>query len=250
MGISNQPPISGLSETVDRLLNEFVDQAKKAFNNDLVSVVLYGSAAEKRLRPTSDVNLIIILSQFDSAKADLVREPLRVSHAAIKLNVMFMLEQEITEAMESFAVKFSDIIHRRLILYGKDVFANLSVNKESALMRLKQALLNLILRFRSSYVMRSLREEQISLLIAEMAGPLRACAATLLELEGEKFSSPKEALEKVALSLDPQEFKQTLLNISTARENRFLPSGIARLTYLQMLKLADQMLSRAKKVGK
>ncbi len=51
------------------------------------------------------------------------------------------------------------------------------------------------LRLREAYVMRGLREEQLALAVAEAAGPIRSCAATLLELQDLTRSSPKEALE-------------------------------------------------------
>lgn len=61
------------------------------------------------MRATSDVNLIAVLTAFDSARIDALREPLRLAHATVRLDVMFLLESEIAAASESFAVKFSDI---------------------------------------------------------------------------------------------------------------------------------------------
>ena len=43
-----------------RILDEFVEAARAAFGPDLHSVVLFGSAAEGALRPTSDINLILV----------------------------------------------------------------------------------------------------------------------------------------------------------------------------------------------
>src|SRR5262245_48102442 len=50
-------------------LNRFVEATRTAFGADLRSIVLYGSGAEDALRPTSDVNVIVVLSAFDPAKA-------------------------------------------------------------------------------------------------------------------------------------------------------------------------------------
>lgn len=66
---------------------------------------------------------------------------------------------------------------------------------------MKQRLLNLTLRLREAYIARSLREEQLAAVIADAAGPLRACASTLLELEGRASSSPQ--VENVATLIDP-----------------------------------------------
>lgn len=179
---------------VARMLHEFVEAAHSAFGAALRSVVLYGSGAEGRLRATSDVNLILVLRAFDRAQADQVREPLRVAEAAIRLSAMFLLEAEIEAAVAAFTEKFADVLRRRHVLYGDDPFAALAVARQAAVTRLKQVLLNQILRLRALYVLRSLRQEQLALVVADAAGPLRSSAATLLELEGQAVSSPREAL--------------------------------------------------------
>jgi predicted nucleotidyltransferase len=81
----------------------------------LLSVVLFGSAAEGKLRATSDVNLILVLSAFEQVKVDPLRQPLRIAQAAIKLQPMFLLKAELPRAARSFAPKFADILRRRVI---------------------------------------------------------------------------------------------------------------------------------------
>lgn len=66
---------------VKQVLLDFVQAAERAFGADLPSIVLYGSAAEGRLRATSDVNLLVVLSAFDPAQADALGEPLRLREA-------------------------------------------------------------------------------------------------------------------------------------------------------------------------
>ena len=47
-----------LPPQVEQSVNRFVKVARAAFGADLVSIVMYGSAAEGRLRATSDVNTV------------------------------------------------------------------------------------------------------------------------------------------------------------------------------------------------
>lgn len=231
------------------MLTEFVAAARGAFGEDLRSVVLYGSAAEGRLRVTSDVNLLLVLAAFDREKADQLREPLRLAHAAIRLTAMFLLEAEVGAAMEAFAVKFADLARRRRILYGGDPFAAVSISRGAAITRLKQTLLNLTLRWREAYVSRSSREEQLIAVIADAAGPLRACAATLLDLEGAPGAAPKEALERVTSSLPKTgaelEWAEVLSRISQARQQGTLPPGVAGPTLFRLIALAGAMRTRA-----
>ena len=66
---------------------------------------------------------------------------------------MFIRENEIDTAAESFAVKFADIESRHKVLYGKDYFSNLEISREALKFRLKQVLTNQILRLREKYVL-------------------------------------------------------------------------------------------------
>lgn len=235
-----------LPPNVDRVLTEFVAEARDSFGEGLRAVVLFGSGAEGKLRPTSDVNLLVVLSAFDQEKADKLREPFRMAQAAIQLRSMFLLESELQPAMKAFAVKFGDILRRRRVLYGGDPFKGLSVSRDDSIVRLKQTLLNLILRLRELYIERGLREEQLAVVIADMAGPLRSCAATLLELEGTPAQSPKEALQSVAASLtDATISADEISRISEAREKRTLPPGTAAPTFFHLINLAHSMWKRA-----
>jgi predicted nucleotidyltransferase len=260
------PTTATLPTNVSTVLGTFIAAAKKAFADDLLSVVLYGSGAEGKLRPTSDVNLILVLAAFNRDHADQLREPLRLAEAAIRLRTMFLLQDELKPASQAFAVKFGDIARRRLVLYGSDPFVWLLISRDDAIFRLRQTLLNVMLRLRETYIARSLREEQLAIVIADAAGPLRSCASTLLELEGRQASSPKEALEQVAASLanrpDPRQRvfvngegkdfvdpkpddSQQLQLITEARQRKALPPGAAAPALFYLIELAQAMWARA-----
>jgi predicted nucleotidyltransferase len=57
-----------LPEAVRTTLSEFTAAAQEAFAEDLSSVVLFGSAAEGRLRATSAVNVVLVLRRVDPKK--------------------------------------------------------------------------------------------------------------------------------------------------------------------------------------
>ena len=82
---------------------------------------------------------------------------------------MILLESEIPAAAEAFAEKFSDILRRRRVLHGSDPFAGVSISREAAIGRLRQVCLNMVLRLREQYALRSLREEQAARAVADAA---------------------------------------------------------------------------------
>ena len=238
---SNQ--LSELSPVVTQLLKEFIEAAQSSFGLDLKSIMLFGSAAEGRLRATSDVNIILLLTRFDQHAADLMREPMRVAQAAIRLSPMFLLEAELPAAVTSFAEKFSDILRRRRILFGIDPFTGVTIPRQVVITRLDQVMLNLVLRLREAYVMRGLREEQLALAVAEAAGPLRSTAATILELQGKSMQSGKEALENIVKSTSNQDWYEVLPRLSEARETRLLPPGGAGTTLRHLIEIASALRS-------
>ncbi|MBA4371588.1 MAG: hypothetical protein C0402_01860 [Thermodesulfovibrio sp.] len=237
-----------LPEGIRQGLDQFLQDARLAFGEALVTAVLFGSAAEGRLRPTSDVNLLLVLRHFDRKEADLLRDPFRAAHASMRLDVMFLLESEITQAMDAFAVKFSDILSRRYILFGPDPFSGLSVPRAAVLRRTRQVLMNLILRMRERYTLVSLREEQLTGVIADMTGPLRASAASLLRLEGRPAASPREALAAILSESGNPEAPKILDLIDTARREGTLPPEAAGMLLFSLLKIAEDLYTRTEKL--
>jgi hypothetical protein len=173
-----------------------------------------------------------------------VREPLRFAHAAIELNAMFLLEAEVPLAMEAFAVKFTDILHRHRVLHGSDPFADVTVADAALLRRLKQVLLNLQIRLRERYILLSLREEQLGRVIADAAPPLRASAASILQLEGNPAPSPKKALERVIAGFNDPALTDVLNAMTHVRGgDRLEPSDGAK-AMTDLMRLTEKLRER------
>jgi predicted nucleotidyltransferase len=241
MPTSLNEAVADLPAAVGSALEEFVEAARATFGTSLRSVVLYGSAAEGRLRPTSDVNVILVLDAFDRAAADRLRGPLGTARAAIGLAVMFLLADEVRPASEAFAAKFADILRRRRVLFGEDPFRGLSIPRPAEVVRLKQVLLNLTLRLRASYAASGDREELLARIVADSAGPLRAGAATLRELQGRPSPTGKKALEDLTAELSDAKLEEALARLSEARRTGTLPPGRAGDTLLALIELAQRM---------
>jgi predicted nucleotidyltransferase len=237
--------MEGLAENVERVLEGFVQSAQAAFGPDLMSVVLYGSAAEGRMRAASDVNVIVVLNRFEGAAADRIREPLNLAATAVRMRVMFLLAEEVGPASEAFAQKFADVLHRRKSLYGPDPFAGIEISRFARIYRLKQVLLNLTLRLRESYISSGGNEAKLEAVIAEFSGPLRTSAATLLELEGGAPRSPKESFEALLTTLEPALSASLASTVSEARDFRPLPPGTAAAALLELIEFTYRMRLRA-----
>src|SRR5262249_42469448 len=144
----------------------------------------------------------------------------------------------------AFAVKFADIRERHKLLFGPELFAGFAPSRGAMLARLRQILLNFVLRTRERYALLSLREEQLAGLVADAAAPLRAAAGLILQLEGRHAESPRAALETLARELDAHKWQPALDALPKAREHGTLAQGEGEPAVLLLIELAQAMLAR------
>jgi predicted nucleotidyltransferase len=238
--------LEGLPSNVATILSAFLSAARNDLATDLISAVLFGSAADGKLGPTSDVNLLLVLRTFAPDKIRRLRDAFLTAEAAIKLSVMFVLEDELPSAAELFAQKFADMRRRHRTVFGKDVLGSLKVARQSEIFRLRQILLNLTVRLREACVARGRRPEQVARILADMLGPLRAACATLLELEGRPASDSTAALVSIAASFGP-DGTDAVAQVLSAHE-RGSARNYADDALFQVLTLAMQIFRRAEQL--
>lgn len=173
-------------------LEEFRARSVEAFGDSLRSILLFGSAAEGRLRATSDVNIVMVFSHLDLDRVKAWRPEVELLVAAVQLQPLILLEDEIDAAAEAFAVKYFDILHRRRVIHGADPFVTLKISDEALRRRVSQVLLNLALRLRHTLLFGN--DAGRTRALVDAIGPLRASAIALQELARQPLTEPREAL--------------------------------------------------------
>lgn len=215
-------------------LEEFVATLLQAAGPKLDAVILFGSAAEGRLRSTSDVNLLVVTEGLTLAQLDSVRTALLAGRAAAGLTVMFLDKSELAHAMEAFAVKFTDIKARHRVLYGQSPLESVEISRDAAIRRVRQVLLNLTLRLRERYVLDGEHEERLARILADITGPVRASAAALIALRDARTLAPKAALEDL---VGGGEWDSTLQGISAVHRGEHLPPEETRRLFGDVMRL-------------
>ena len=236
---------AGLPETVRSAIEAFTAAAREVFAEDLVSVVLFGSAVEGRLRATSDVNIAVVLAKDEPARLEAIGGAYRLAHAAINLSALFILQSEIAAASDAFAVKFFDIAARHRVLFGPDVFAGITVEREAAKRRLRQVVINLTLRLRERLALAGPYADRLTLAAADAVGPLRASAALLLSLESGTTLTPREALAEVAKGCGKEAALAALVQVRSGGD---VPEGGAAVAITDAIEIAGVIATRAERL--
>jgi predicted nucleotidyltransferase len=237
--------IDRLAKPASGAIKAFVAAARRVFGDDLASITLFGSAAEARLRSTSDINMIVVLTRVELDRLAAIGEAYRLAHAAVRLSVMFIRESEIASTQEAFAVKFADIAARHETIYGRDPFAGLTVSRDALVWRTRQVLINLLLRLRERYALSSAYDDQLGLAAADAVGPLRAAAAALVSLERGETVPPREALQQFAVAGGQT---AALAAIASIRETGSVPAVGGAATLEAAITLASLLHERAERL--
>ncbi|MBL8176972.1 MAG: nucleotidyltransferase domain-containing protein [Bryobacterales bacterium] len=236
------PP--GLPAQTENILRDFVASARHALGDNLRSAVLFGSAAEGRLRRDSDINLILVLRDFSPSQAAQLNPALSLARAAAALQTMFLVEAEIPAAFQCFAQKFADIQRRHFTLCGPDPFAECRVRREDEILRTRQVLLNLAMRLRERYTLLASHPDQLASAIADTVGPLRTCAAAISEIENTPAASPKHAFAAIVAALGVPEWHYLPDYFSALREQGLPPSPAPAGVVAHLLALATALRRR------
>ncbi len=112
-------------------LKELVTKLERAFQDRLVSVVLYGSAAGSNHHAKfDDLNVLVVLKEItprELAESEpILRWWRENNHAAPTM----MTEEEAHNSADCFPIEFRDMKDRRKVLYGLDVVAEVHVDDQ------------------------------------------------------------------------------------------------------------------------
>ncbi|MGB7568851.1 MAG: hypothetical protein WBM07_13405 [Chitinivibrionales bacterium] len=135
------------------IVEEFVTDYRGLFGDELVSVIMYGSAVTHEYRPgVSDINTVIVLKDYSIER---MQKCLSVAKkwAGRKVTVpFFMTKGFIASSLDSYPVEFLDIQLNYRVLYGEDVFAQLDIKRDDMRLQCERELRGISIHLRKEFV--------------------------------------------------------------------------------------------------
>lgn len=164
---------------------DFIDDLRSTHGKNLVSVILYGSAAAGDFVPhKSDYNVLIALDRI--GPADLrnahasVREWTRMGHS---IPVYFTVS-ELENAADVFPIEFHAMTVARKVLYGNDVLEGLKIDDRYLRHQVEYELRSKLLQLRRQYIPASTSVDGLKALMAESLGSFAVLFGAVLILKG------------------------------------------------------------------
>jgi hypothetical protein len=199
---------------MERLLNQLVERLRKAHQDGLVSVVLYGSAAVgDHHSGFSDINILCVLEQVTPRELAASADVFHWWRGQGNPSPLLLSREELTRSTDVFPIEFHDIRERHRVLFGEDVAAGLAVSDRNHRTQLEHELRSKLLRLRQKAAGALGDKDLLAELLAESLSTFCVLFRHALLLHGVEASFRKrEIVEQAAkrFGIDPAPFLSLL----------------------------------------
>ena len=178
------------------IFQDIITDYKDVFGDDLISIILYGSATGKDYRPgKSDINFMIVLSEEGIEHLDRafgVVKKWRKRGVAIPL---FLTEGYVNTSLDVFPIEYLNFQRDYVLVFGKNILKELTFNPEFVRLQCEREIKGKLLILREAFLETSGKGRALKEVIGQSVSAFIAIFEALLYLKGKDL--PKERREIV-----------------------------------------------------
>jgi hypothetical protein len=146
----------------EKLLAEFVERMKTAASANLVSVILYGSAAQGEFhRKYSDLNLLCVVRDTSFPSLTRISDAIEWWRGKKYRPPLLLTPEELKATADVFSIEFLDMKQRYRVLWGEDVLKSLEVPMNLHRSQLEYELREKLFLLRQHMMLASGKEAQL-----------------------------------------------------------------------------------------
>jgi hypothetical protein len=227
-------------------LDELVRQLQQAYGDDLVTVVLYGSAAtsdQAGKRP--NLNVLVIVKSLGMEQLTREASVARAWADAGNPPPMTLTLDEWQRSADIFPIEYSDILARHKVLAGTPPFGGVAVEKGHLRLQLEYEAMGKLIQLRQGILATGGDSKKMLELLERTLSTFMVIFRSTLRLHGREAPDSKEAVAQEVGSLagfDPAPFHQAIAHVRgtkpIARQDAYRVLG----GYLSCMELLVQHL--------
>jgi len=145
--------MSRIPKDPKEILDEFVQDYKGVYGDELISIILYGSATGRGYIPgKSDINFMIVLTEkgiMDPERSFSLLKKWRKRNVATPL---FLTEEYVESSMDVYPIEYLNFQRRYIPVYGRDILKGLSFKKEFLRLQAEREIKGKLLLLREAYL--------------------------------------------------------------------------------------------------
>ena len=212
---------------------EIIDDYKGLFNDDLISIILYGSASGRDYRPgKSDINFMIVLSEDGIERLDKAFEVVERWQKRKVAIPLFLTELYVESSSDVFPIEYMNIRRHYTLVYGKDILEELTFDRELVRLQCEREIKGKLLLLREAYMETGGRGRALRDVIGQSIQAFVAIFEALLFFNGKEI--PKQRRDVLNLACDTFDLDaglfQKLLDI---KEEVIKPDGAHSKSFFQ-----------------
>ena len=184
-------------------LDDFATRLSTALGADLVSLLLYGSAARDQGaggREQDGMNTLLLV-RTDAGLFDRMAAPvqawIKTGHPA----PLIMTEAEWRDSVDAFPIEYEDIRAAHRVLAGKDPWAGIRVRTEDARRQLEHELMGKLMHLRQAYAAEWGKPKRLAEIVRGTRAGFLTMLRAVLRLAGRSAPAADEALVREAAAL-------------------------------------------------
>lgn len=236
-----------LAPKLKNILDDFLQVLKDAYNEGLVSVIAYGSAASGEFaNKHSNINLLILLKDTGIINLRKVTKYLNKSKFRL-IHPIFFTEEYIRNSSDVFPIEFLDMKENYFCLYGKDVLKDLGVDIKNLRFQCEQELKVKLINLKSAYL-RNTNKDALRVLLIKSFTSIVHILRNVVRLKGKIPSYQKEeVLQQIAceLNIDTENFKMLL---EVKNKNLRLGSKETELLFINFVQDLENIINKVDKL--
>ncbi len=186
---------------IQEQFKDLIDDLKATHGGNLVSVILYGSAAAGDfVAHSSDYNLLIALKRITPADLRAAQAPMREWRRMGHPVPVYFTASELENAGDVFPIEFHQMEVARAVLYGDDVLAGVQISDDNLRHQTEYELRSKLIQLRRRYIPASNSAEKLTGLMADSLGSFVALFRAVLLLH--KINTPVTKPEILAAAVE------------------------------------------------
>lgn len=196
------------------LFPEITSDYKGLFGEDLLSIILYGSAASGDYQPAkSDINFMIVLSETGIDRLDQALKTVAKWQKRRVSVPLFLTESYVESSLDVFPIEYLNFKQNHVLVYGKDILKDLSFDPEHTRLQCEREIKGKLLLLREAFLNTEGKGKALKQVIGQSVSAFIAIFEALLFLKGEELPSEKRKIARAAcesLNLDYGLFEKLL----------------------------------------
>jgi predicted nucleotidyltransferase len=224
------------------VLDQLVEKLRTALGADLVSVILYGSAATgEHNTKFSDYNVLCVLGQIGPPQLRATEPLFRWWREQGNPAPLLLTEEELRTATDCFPIEFHDIRDHHRILFGPDVAAGMVIPDTFYRAQVEHDLRAKLLRLRQKASGILSDKDVLRRLLIDSVSTFCILFRHALALTGREVGSGRREIVKCAaeaFGIDPNPFQQLLdLREEKAKPKELEPEALLTVYLRQIEKV-------------